>query len=33
VYRDLECAVYDVSASFVSADGEPRGDEVKVRTL
>jgi hypothetical protein len=23
VYRDLECAVYDVSASFVSADGEP----------
>jgi hypothetical protein len=23
VYRDLECAVYDVSARFVSADGEP----------
>jgi hypothetical protein len=23
VYRDLECAVYDVSARFVSSDGEP----------
>jgi hypothetical protein len=23
VYRDLECAVYDVGARFVSADGEP----------
>jgi hypothetical protein len=24
VYRDLECAVYDVSVRFVSADGEPK---------
>jgi hypothetical protein len=24
VYRDLECAVYDVSVRFMSADGEPK---------
>jgi hypothetical protein len=24
VYRDLECAVYDVSGRFMSADGEPK---------